>query len=772
MSKSPADEAYKLVRELFDHAPCGLHSVDAEGTFVEINNTLLDWLGYRRDEIVGRKNIQDVLTPVSRKQFEEHFARLKSEGRLGDLELEFVRKDGAILPALVSATTITDADGKFVMSRSMVIDATAHRKNEQLNSRMAAIVQSSDDAIIGETADRLIQDWNAGAETIFGYKAAEVQGRSMAILVPPDRQQEFLEITEKIQAGHHIHHFSTIRQRKDGREIHVTVTTCPIRDPHGKLLGFATVVRDTTEHEALDQALRMREKQMRQLLEAAPDAILQIDREGRIVLANDAAETTFGYTRAELSQMLVDELVPMVSRGAHVRDRTNYAEQPITRPMGGGLQLKAQRKDGTLIPVEISLSPSRDDDLHVIAIARDVTERSKAEELLRQSEEKLRQAEKLEALARLAGGTAHEFNNLLTMVLGYAELLQPEVKESKTSQGYIEKIRSAAKRAAHLTRQLMAFGRRQTLRTEPLNLNLVVTDTGESISHVLGESVAIVVLPADEPLWVRADPVQMHQMIANLAMNARDAMSSGGTLTLALSGVELTEHDTKQQPGLNPGRYIRLTVTDTGSGMAPEVQARLFEPFFSTRQFGKATGLGLAMVYGIVSQSGGAVSVSSVLGKGTTFTIFLPRMNDSEQTEPPARPALRDLHGSETILLVEDQAHLLTLTGEFLTRMGYRVLKAKSGEEAIRVAESFHEPIELLLTDIVMPGINGRQLAKTLQPNRSAMKVLYVSGYADEAFRESGVPGKDAAFLEKPYELEELAQKIRELLQASPESIH
>jgi CheY-like chemotaxis protein len=318
----------------------------------------------------------------------------------------------------------------------------------------------------------------------------------------------------------------------------------------------------------------------------------------------------------------------------------------------------------------------------------------------------------------------------------------------------------------------MAFGRRQTLRTEPLNLNLVVTDTGESISHVLGESVAIVVLPADEPLWVRADPVQMHQMIANLAMNARDAMSSGGTLTLALSGVELTEHDTKQQPGLNPGRYIRLTVTDTSSGMAPEVQARLFEPFFSTRQFGKATGLGLAMVYGIVSQSGGAVSVSSVLGKGTTFTIFLPRMNDSEQTEPPARPALRDLHGSETILLVEDQAHLLTLTGEFLTRMGYRVLKAKSGEEAIRVAESFHEPIELLLTDIVMPGINGRQLAKTLQPNRSAMKVLYVSGYADEAFRESGVPGKDAAFLEKPYELEELAQKIRELLQASPESIH
>jgi PAS domain S-box-containing protein len=737
--------------------------VDAEGIFVEINDTELEWLGYQREELVGRKNIQDILTPASRKQFQENFSRLKSEGRIQNLPIEFVRRDGTILPALVSSTALKDDAGAFLMSRAMVLDATELHKTEQLKSRLAAIVEASDDAIIGETKDRLILDWNAGAEAIFGYKAEEIRGQSMALLVPPDRQQEFQELTEKIRRGQHVHHFETVRLRNDGQAIHVSLNICPIHDPGGNLLGFATIARDITEHEKLDQALRQQERQVRQLLEAAPDAILQIDSAGRIVLANEAAERMFGYSRSELAAMLVEELVPMGARGAHIRHRSGYVGHPVTRPMGIGLQLKAQRKDGTLLPVEISLSPTRNGDLYVTAIVRDVTERSKAEDLLRQFEEKLRQAEKLEALARLAGGTAHEFNNLLTMVLGYAELLQPELAR-QSSHDYVEKIRAAAKRAAHLTRQLMAFGRRQTLRSEVLDLNVIVSDTGESLAPVLGASIKTLVALAPEPMWVNADPMQMQQMIANLAMNARDAMAEGGALRLALEGVELTEKDIKQQPGLGVGRYVRLTVTDTGSGMAPEVQARLFEPFFSTRQFGTAAGLGLAMVYGIVSQSGGAISVNSVLGQGTTFNIYLPRLDERPPAQERERRAHSDLRGTETLLLVEDQAHLLTLTREFLQRLGYHVLAASSAEEAIHMAETFPQPIHLLLTDIVMPGLNGRQLAKTLQPARPAMKVLYVSGYADEAFSESGVPGKDAAFLEKPYELEELAQKIREML--------
>ncbi|MFI5105564.1 MAG: ATP-binding protein, partial [Terriglobales bacterium] len=450
---------------------------------------------------------------------------------------------------------------------------------------------------------------------------------------------------------------------------------------------------------------------------------------------------------------------------AHLQHRAGYVQHPVTRPMGAGLRLKAQRKDGTQLPVEISLSPNRSGELQVIAIVRDVTERVKAEEMLRQSEEKLRQAEKLEALARLAGGTAHEFNNLLTMVLGYSELLLSAVSGNEDAVDHVDKIRAAAKRAAHLTRQLMAFGSRQAMRPEMLDLNAVLADARQVLANLLGDKVETRLLPAAEPMWVWADPVQVHQIIVNLAMNARDAMSEGGKQTLALSGVDITERDLKRYPDLDVGPYVLLTVCDTGSGMTPEIQSRIFEPFFSTRQFGKSTGLGLAMVYGIVSQSGGAISVQSQPGQGTTFSIYLPRVTAGQMAQRRStRPPLRALHGSETILLVEDQAHLLALTQEFLQRLGYRVLPAASAEEAMQVAAAFPGPIHMLLTDVVMPGLNGRQLAQALEASRPEMKVFYVSGFADEAFHESGPHGRGTAFLEKPFELEELAQKVRETL--------
>lgn len=762
MAEPSVDETPELIRDLYNRALCGLHSVDAEGTFVEINDTELEWLGYSREELIGKVKVQDLLSPASRKVFQQNFDRLKTQGRVSNLEMEFVRKDGAMLQTLVNATSMTDSQGKFLLSRSTVVNVSGQRLEEQLKRRLAAIVQSSEDAIIGETADRIILDWNAGAEAIFGYTAEEMIGRSMSVLVPPDRIQEFLNNAEQLRRGEPVH-FETVRVRKDGTKIDVSITISPIRDDNGESLGISTIARDITEHKKWDQALQQRERQVSQLLEAAPDAILQIDRQGRIVLANDAAEGIFGYSRAELQGMAVEQLVPEAARAAHHQYRSGYVEHPVTRPMGIGLHLKAQKKDGTLLPVEISLSPSRDGDLNVIAIVRDVTERAKAEELLRESEERLRQAEKLEALARLAGGTAHEFNNLLTMVLGYAELLQPAVAASEDSRDYVDKIRAAAKRAAHLTRQLLAFGRRQTMNAHVLDMNTTLEEASRTLASVLGPSVEMVVAPALEPLWVQADPVQIHQMISNLALNARDAMPSGGKLRLSLEGVNFTKEEVKQHPGLKAGQHVLLTVSDTGSGMPPEVQARIFEPFFSTRQFGKSAGLGLAMVYGIVNQSGGSVSVQSQLGQGTTFSIYLPRLSQDHAPERPSSSRPQAMRGSETILLVEDQEHLLALTREFLTRLGYQVLPATSAEEAMKVAGEFAGPIHMLLTDIVMPGLNGPQLARTLESSRPQMKVLYVSGYADEAFRESGA-GHGIELLEKPYELEELAHKIRETL--------
>ena len=643
MPRTVPSASLEPIELLFNRAPVGFHSVDADGTFLHVNDTELAWLGYTREERVGRKKVQELLTEESLAVFHRGFPQLKADGMARDVELVFRRKDGALFPVLLNSTAVIDADGEFLMSCSVLYDMGQRAGVDQATLRFAA------------------------------------------------------------------------------------------------------------------------ERRFQRLLEAAPDAILEIDGDGRIALANETAERMFGYGRDELAGGNVEMLVPAGMRAGHRAHRAAYSHHPRSRPMGIGLQLNAQKKDGTLFPVEISLSPiPTDGDTSVIAVVRDVTEHRRAHDLLHRSEERLRQAEKLEALARLAGGTAHEFNNLLTMVLGYSELLQP-LAEDKQAREYVEKIRVAAKKAASLTRQLLAFGRRQVLMPQVLDLNVVVAETVKVLARVMGEGVETMFISAPEPAWVRADSTQIEQIIANLVVNAREAMPHGGKLELTLDNVDLSEDDIRPLPGLIPGAYVLLRVSDTGVGMDPQVQARIFEPFFSTRQFGKAAGLGLATVYGIVSQSRGAIFVQSQPGVGTTFSIYLPRLAEDEA---PAlnRESLDSLRGAETILLVEDQPHLLELSREFLQRLSYRVLTASSGEEAIEVARRFGDEIDLLLTDVVMPGINGRQLALELRKTRSSMKVLYVSGFTDEAFDQDASLANGEVLLEKPFELEELARKIREML--------
>jgi PAS domain S-box-containing protein len=514
-----------------------------------------------------------------------------------------------------------------------------------------------------------------------------------------------------------------------------------------------------------DPVSRRIENRFRQLLEAAPDAILEVDAEGRITLANVAAETMFGYTRPELVGQSIEILVPQNKRSVHARDRAGYAENPKVRPMGPGLELEAQRKDGTLLPVEISLSPNHSgESSNVIAIVRDVSQRHYMELMLRRSEERLRQAEKLEALGRLAGGVAHEFNNLLSMVLGYSELLLPVVPEG--ARHYVEKITASAKRAAALTRQMLAFGHRQMLEPRVLDLNTVVIESCRIASRLLGENVETIVLPALEPAWIKVDPTQIDQIMANLASNAQAAMPQGGKLTISVSGTKVGENNIVEHPGVPPGDYVVLSVSDTGSGMAPEVQARLFEPFFTTREFGQGLGMGLPSMYGMVVQSGGSVSVHSEPGVGTTFQIYLPSVQPEEEPGPLAAKlqGAEYLRGNETILLVEDQASLLDLSREFLERLGYRVLTAALPEKATQISREFPGTIDMLLTDILMPGMNGRELGYRLREERPEMKVLYVSGFADRVFEHSGGPDVDEGFMEKPYSFDELARKIREML--------
>jgi PAS domain S-box-containing protein len=510
---------------------------------------------------------------------------------------------------------------------------------------------------------------------------------------------------------------------------------------------------------------RLNEERFRRLLEAAPDAILEVNDDGRITLANAAAERMFGYSRAELIGQTIEMLVPEDKRSVHTRYRAGYAENPRIRPMGPGLELEVQRKDGTLLPVEISLSPNSSHDAdNVIAIVRDVSQRTQMEAMLRVSQERLRQAEKLEALGRLAGGVAHEFNNLLSMILGYSELLLPTL-EAAVSRTYVARISSSAKRAAALTRQLLAFGRRQVLKLRFLDLNAVVTDSCQIALRLLDDSLEMSVLPAPEPAWIKADPAQIEQILANLASNAQAAMPDGGKMTFAVSNIEIDVEHASQYPNLIPGKYVVLSVSDTGSGMNPEVKARLFEPFFSTREFGQGTGLGLASMYGIVLQSGGGVSVHGEPGKGTTFQVFLPRVQPEEACEPTVVPGkdIESLRGTETILLVEDHGPLLELASEFLQGLGYQLLTANLPLKALEISSNYTHKIDLLLTDVLMPGMNGRELAQRLRIQRPDMKVLYVSGFADRTFEE-GDPSGPESFMEKPYEFDELARRIREIL--------
>ncbi len=507
------------------------------------------------------------------------------------------------------------------------------------------------------------------------------------------------------------------------------------------------------------RAVRKREEYFRTLIERATDIIAVLDAEGRIRYASPSVSQFLGYAPEQIRDRNVFDFV-------HAEDlestRRVFSQGVATGNSSGQLrEVRVQHRDGSYRILESVGRYLLDDPLvrGVVINARDVTDR-------RSLEGQLRQAQKMEAVGRLAGGVAHDFNNLLTAILASSDLLLDQLPADHPGREDAEETRKAALRAADLTRQLLAFSRKQVLMPRVIDLNQVVDNLDKLLRCLIGEDIDLHTSLAPQLGAVRADPGQVEQVIINLAVNARDAMPDGGKLTIETANVSLDGTYVVAHPVVTPGHYVMLAVSDSGVGMNDETKARAFEPFFTTKEKGKGTGLGLATVYGIVKQSGGYVWVYSEPGQGATFKIYLPRVDATVEPAPGISSVQQVLRGSETILLCEDQEEVRHATARILLSLGYNVVVAGGGPEALLLAEAWQGPIHLLLTDVVMPGMSGRGVAQRLAPTRPTMKVLYLSGYTDESIVRHGVLQPGIAFLQKPFTTEILSRKVREVLDA------
>jgi two-component system, cell cycle sensor histidine kinase and response regulator CckA len=522
-------------------------------------------------------------------------------------------------------------------------------------------------------------------------------------------------------------------------------------------------------HTTVEMALHKHqaEKQVRETkrwlfgtLRCIDEAVIATDTSRRIRFMNPVAETLTGCSERDAMGRDLQEVFLLCdeqTRAALASPAAQALREGRSVPLETHALLRA--RDGRERPVEGSDAPIRDEEGQLagsVLVFRDTTER-------RRLEEQFRQAQKMEAVGRLAGGIAHDFNNLLTAILGYSDMLATDLRPGDPLHDGLLEIKNAGERAAALTRQLLSFSRRQVLQPRVVDLNALVADMDKMLCRVIGEDIDLVSVLDPAVGRVRADPGQLEQVIMNLAVNARDAMPGGGKLTLATATVFLDAE-------VRPGRYVLLDVSDTGCGMDAGTQARIFEPFFTTKDVGKGTGLGLATVYGIVKQSEGHIAVSSKPGRGTTIKVYLPEVSDLAVPAPVPGAAAPFLRGQETVLLVEDEAALRLLMLSMLRQSGYMVLQARDGTEALRLSDHHHEPIHLLVSDVLMPRMTGPALAEALAERRPALKVLYVSGYTDHAILPHDLLRPGVAFLQKPFTLDALARKMREVLETPASS--
>jgi two-component system, cell cycle sensor histidine kinase and response regulator CckA len=618
------------------------------------------------------------------------------------------------------------------------------------DGRFAALFAGSADAILLKDERARIMDWNAAAERLYGYAAAEVIGRSVAMLVPPDRAGEELRILARVLAGEHVGHYVTERVRADGSRVAVSLTVSAVRAPDGQVVGASSSARDITRQRA-EAAERHR---LASLVDASPDAIVALAPDGVVLRCNRAAQRLLGVAAADAVGRRIDVIA---AAGESSTERARRLARVFAH--GEIVRYEAERDgaDGRPLTLLVTLSPVYDGDGAITAacvVCRDVSEQ-------RRIERRLRDAERMESIGRLAGGVAHDFNNLLTVIGGYAALAQRAIGDGGRGASELDEVQRAAGRAADVTRRLLEFSRRTDVQPVPLDLSEIVHDVLPMLERLIGEQIRMVALTDPHVARTLADRPQIGQVLLDLAANARDAMPDGGTLTIETHTVTLTGETDK----LPAGRYACLTVTDTGTGIDPATIEHVFEPFFTTKDAGAGTGLGLASVHGIVTRTGGHVRVYSEPGMGACFRIYLPA-SDQPATPPPSAPTQTPTHkrgSGETVLICEDEEPVRRLLAETVTAAGYAAEAVGTPAEALEAVSSGTQP-DAIISDIIMPGRTGPELIDQLTAHIGSVPVLFISGYTRHVTTSRIALPSRSDFLTKPFSTGELLERLAALL--------